>query len=147
MMEEKKYTSASTRGRTLQERHFILFSVALVLLLILGGLFIILFFSEGAGPVQVFGVPLIMGGLFAPHLAMRLLLTSDEIRGHCPHCWSPVKTSDSAFNLNCTDCHQRIAVRDRRLYRTEAHRNPVQDSGLQGGPSAHRLQSNELRNG
>lgn len=138
MMEEKKYTSASTTGRTLQEVHFILLSVALGLLLILGGLLIILFFSEGAGPGRLFGLPLIIGGLFAPHLAMRLFLTRNEISGPCPYCCSPVKISDSALNLNCPGCHQRVAVRDRRFYRTEAHRNPVSDRGLQGEPSAHR---------
>jgi DNA-directed RNA polymerase subunit RPC12/RpoP len=138
MMEEKKDTVASRTGRTLQEVHLIMFSVALGLLLILGGLFIILFFNEGTGPGRVFGVPLIIGGLFAPHLAMRLFLSGHEISGPCPYCWSPVKTSDSALNLNCPDCHQRIVVRDRRLYRTEARRNPVDDRGLQDQPSAHR---------
>ncbi len=125
MMEEKMYTNASTTGRTLQDVRFILFSVALGMLLILGGLFIILFFSEGTGSVPVFGVPLIIGGLFTPHLAMRFFLIRNEICGPCPYCWSPVKTSDSALTVNCPDCHQRIVVRDRRLYRTEAHRNPV----------------------
>jgi hypothetical protein len=72
MMEEKKYTSASITGGKPQEVHLIMFSVALGLLLILGGLFIILFFSEGAGRVPVFGVPLMIGGLFAPDLAMPL---------------------------------------------------------------------------
>lgn len=124
-MEGKNYTGASRTGHTFQEVYLILFSIALGLLLILGGLFIVLFFSEQAGPVPVFGVPLIIGGLFAPHFAMRVLLTRDEISGCCPYCWSPVKTSDSALELNCPDCHQRIAVRDRHLYRMEADGNPV----------------------
>jgi hypothetical protein len=126
-MEEKKYTSASTAGRPLQEVHFILLSVALGFLLILGGLLIILFFSEEPASGRVFALPLIIGGLFAPHLAMRLFLTRDEIIGPCPYCCSPVKASDAALNLNCPGCHQRVAVRDRRFYRTEAHGNPVSD--------------------
>lgn len=99
---------SSTTGRTRQEVSFIIFSVALGLLLILGGLFIILSFSEGSGWLRGFGVPLIIGGLFAPHLAMRLM--RNEICGPCPYCCSPVRTFDSALNVNCPDCHQRIVV-------------------------------------
>jgi len=125
MMDEKNYTGEPRTGRTHQEVHLILFSIALGLLLILGGLFIILFFGEQAGSVLVFGVPLIIGGLLAPHFAMRVLLTRDEISGPCPYCWSAVKTSDSALELNCPGCHQRIVVRDMRLNRTKADRYPV----------------------
>lgn len=124
-MDEKNYTGEPRTGRTHQEVHLILFSIALGLLLILGGLFIILFFGEEAGLVRVLGVPLIVGGLFAPHLAMRVFLTGYEISGACPYCWSHVKTSESALELNCPDCHQRIAVRDMRLYRTKADRYPI----------------------
>lgn len=124
-MEEKNHAGEVGTGCTHQEVHLILFSIALGLLLILGGLFIILFFGEQPGPVPVFGVPLIIGGLLAPHLAMRIFLTRDEISGPCPYCWSPVKTSVSGIELNCPDCHQRIAVRDMRLSRTKADRYPV----------------------
>jgi hypothetical protein len=142
-----KDTGASRIGRTPQEVHFILFSVALGLLLILGGLLIILFSSEAAGSGRVFSVPLIIGGLFAPHIAIRLLGTRDEVSGPCPYCWSPVKTSDSALKLNCPNCHQRIAVRDRRLYRTETHRNPVDSCGLEEKRLPIGSQPNELQNG
>jgi DNA-directed RNA polymerase subunit RPC12/RpoP len=134
-MEEKKYTGALRTARTFQEVNLILFSVGLGLLLILGGFFIILFSNEETGSEHVFGVPLIIVGLFAPHLAMRL---RNEISGPCPYCWSPVKTSDSTLKLNCPACHQRIVVRDTRLYRTEVQRNPVSDRGLQGEAPAHR---------
>jgi hypothetical protein len=125
MMEEKNHTGEPGTGRTHQDVHLILFSIALGLLLILAGLFIILFFGEEAGSVQVFGVPLIIGGLFAPHLAMRVFLTRCEISGPCPYCWSHVKPSESALELNCPDCHRRIAVRNMRLYRTKGDRYPV----------------------
>jgi hypothetical protein len=124
-MEEKNHPGEPGTGRTPQEVHLILFSIALGLLLILGGLFVILFFGEEAGSVQVFGVPLIIGGLLAPHLAMRLFQTRYEISGPCPYCWSHVKTSESALELNCPDCHRRITGRHMRLFRTKADRYPV----------------------
>lgn len=119
-MEENKYTAASRTGRTPQEVHLILFSIALGLLLILLGIFFILFSSEGTDSGRFFGVPLIIGGLFAPHLAMRLFPIRNEISRPCPYCRCPVKTSDSLLKLNCPKCHQQIAVRNTRLYRTEA---------------------------
>lgn len=141
-MGERNHTGEPGTGRTHHEVHLILFSIALGLLLILGGLFVILFFGEEAGSVQVFGVPLIIGGLLAPHLAMRVFQTTYEISGPCPYCWSHVKTSDSAFELN-----SRTAINGLRFaIGAYTKRKPTgtlsKTHGLQDEPSVHRV-SNE----
>lgn len=107
MIREKKFLVSVKTADTAQSVYLIVFAVALGLVLILAGLFIILFRSQDNYPESLFGLPLVVGGMFAPRLAIRLLRMNQIFR--CPKCGMVIKISDSIPKLTCPDCHQTLA--------------------------------------
>lgn len=107
VIEQKNLAAAKETGDTSQSVSLIIFAVALGSVLILAGLFFVLFRSQPNGP----GVPLIVAGMFAQRLVMRLR-RMNGIRGHCARCGTVVKSSDFRRELTCPDCEQDVAGRE-----------------------------------
>ena len=57
----------------------------------------------------ILGIPMIIGGVFAPLLGP--LIGFGSIKGKCPWCGSPVSSIRSAQSFDCEACNQRIAVK------------------------------------
>jgi predicted RNA-binding Zn-ribbon protein involved in translation (DUF1610 family) len=93
------------------------FSIALGLVLFIGGLVLSLTLGEGTGAGLIFGIPLIIAGLVIPLFMMRDLFTRNEMTAPCPSCSHPVKFSDATIRLDCPNCGETIAVRDMQLFR------------------------------
>jgi hypothetical protein len=103
MIREKKFLVSVKSADTAQSVYMIVFAGALSLVLIVAGLLIILFRSQDNSLESLFGVPLVVGGMFGARLTIRLLKMNQIFR--CPKCGTPIKISDSIPKLTCPDCH------------------------------------------
>jgi hypothetical protein len=102
--------------RTFDSAYSFSFSIALGLLLFIGGLVISLTFGNGNTIGLIFGIPLLIAGLVLPLFMMRDLFSKNEITGACPYCSVPIRTSNSTLRLECPGCGRAVGVRDMELY-------------------------------
>ncbi len=94
------------------------FAIGIGLLLFIAGLVISLTLGEGTIGL-IFGIPLLIAGLVLPLIMMRDLFTQNEVKGACPYCSIPIKTSDATIRLRCPSCGKEVAVRDMKLCAVE----------------------------
>jgi predicted RNA-binding Zn-ribbon protein involved in translation (DUF1610 family) len=118
-MAAKRPEAVKPEGRTFDEAYGFSFSIALGLVLFIGGLVLSLTLSQENSYGLFFGVPLIIAGLVIPLFMMRGSFTRSEIIAPCPNCGSEIKTTDSTMQLDCPTCGQTISVRDGGLYRRD----------------------------
>lgn len=102
-------------GRTFDSAYSFSFSIAIGLVLFIAGLVISLTLGQGATIGLIFGIPLLLAGLVLPVFMMRDLFQHNEVKGACPYCATPIKTSDATIRLNCPSCKRLIEVREATL--------------------------------
>jgi hypothetical protein len=102
-------------GRTFDSAYSFSFSIAVGLVLFIAGLVISLTLGQGATIGLIFGIPLLIAGLVLPVFMMRDLFQHNEVKGACPYCAAPIKTSDATIRLNCPSCKRLIEVRETTL--------------------------------
>lgn len=106
-------------ARTFDSAYSFSFSIALGLLLFIGGLVISLTFGKGNVVGLIFGIPLLIAGLVLPLIMMRDLFSKNEISAPCPYCGVPIKTANSTLQLECPGCGRVVGVRDMKLWTLE----------------------------
>ncbi len=111
--------SVRASQKTFDSAYGFSFSIALGLILFIGGLVISLALGEGTGIGLVFGIPLLIAGLAVPLFMMRDVFRKSEIEGACPKCGGSIHTTDATIRLNCPVCNQRLAVKDMKFIKTE----------------------------
>jgi hypothetical protein len=114
-MSENETDGAKTR-RTFDGAFGFSFSIAVGLLLFIVGLFISLTVGGAGGIGLIFGIPLLVAGLFIPLFTMRDLFKTSEIQAPCPKCGATIKTSDATLQLRCPGCQSVIDVREGELF-------------------------------
>jgi hypothetical protein len=97
-------------GRTFDSAYSFSFSIAIGLILFIGGLVISLTVGQSASIGLIFGIPLLIAGLVLPVFMVRDLFHRNEISGACPHCSAPIKTTDATIRLNCPVCKSSLEV-------------------------------------
>jgi hypothetical protein len=102
--------------RTFDSAYSFSFSIAVGLLLFIGGLVISLTFGNGNTVGLIFGIPLLIAGLVLPLIMMRDLFSRNEISGNCPYCSLPIKTASSTLRLECPGCGRVVGVRNMELF-------------------------------
>ena len=118
-MAAKGTEAAKPAGRTFDEAYGFSFSIALGLILFIGGLVLSLTLGQQSSFGLFFGIPLIVAGLVIPLFMMRGAFTRSEIKGHCPACDFEINTTDSTMQLDCPNCGRTLAVRDGGLHLKE----------------------------
>ena len=106
--------------RTFDSAYSFSFSIAVGLILFIGGLVISLTLGQSATIGLVFGIPLLLAGLILPVIMMRDLFHQNVVTGDCPYCGAAIKTSDATIRLNCPACKRLIEVKDSSLLRGES---------------------------
>jgi DNA-directed RNA polymerase subunit RPC12/RpoP len=66
----------------------------------------------------ILGVPLILGAIFAPLLGPMIGLGA--LKGKCPWCGAQLGAISSKQSFDCSHCHQRVLIRNRKFVRAEA---------------------------
>ena len=117
-MAEKQTEDESSR-RTFDGAYGFSFSIAVGLVLFIGGLIISLTLGGGSTVGLIFGIPLLAAGLFIPLFMMRDLFKTSEIKEPCPNCGQTIKTSDATLQLRCPGCQKVIDVREEKLFLAE----------------------------
>lgn len=107
------------KGRSFDSAFGFSFAIAIGLVLFIAGLVISLTLGEGTSIGLIFGIPLLLAGLILPFLMMRDTFTQNEVRGVCPYCSTPIKTSDATIRLRCPACQREVAVKDMKLLPVE----------------------------
>ncbi len=107
--------TAVKRGRTFDSAFGFSFAIGIGLVLFIGGLVISLTVGETTSIGLIFGIPMLIAGIVLPLIMMRDLFTQNEIKGACPHCATPIRTSDATLRLRCPNCKREVAVRDAQL--------------------------------
>jgi predicted RNA-binding Zn-ribbon protein involved in translation (DUF1610 family) len=115
-MAEKRTDAVKPAGRTFDEAYGFSFSIALGLLLFIGGLVISLTLGQESSFGLFFGIPLMLAGLVVPLFMMRGIFARDEINAPCPVCGAEIKTTDATMQLDCPNCGKTISIRDGGLY-------------------------------
>jgi len=115
----RRPASARATERTFDSAYGFSFSIALGLILFIGGLVISLALGEGTGIGLVFGIPLLIAGLAVPLFMMRGVFRKSDMEGACPHCGNTIHTTDATIRLNCPVCNQRLMVKDMKFIKTE----------------------------
>ena len=95
------------------------FAIGIGLILFIGGLVITLTLGQGTSIGLIFGIPLLIAGLVLPLIMMRDMFTQNEVKGACPYCSTPIKTSEATIRLRCPSCGKEVAVRDTKLMAVE----------------------------
>src|SRR5262249_534497 len=116
-MEANKAVEVETKPRrTFDSAYGFSFSVAVGLVLFIGGLIISL--SVGGSTVigLIFGIPLLVAGLVIPLFMMRDLFKTNEVKGPCPNCGATLGTSDATLQLRCPSCQSVIVVREGEFF-------------------------------
>ena len=114
-MAEKLTENAEAR-RTFDGAYGFSFSIAIGLVLFIGGLIISLTLGGGTSLGLIFGIPLLVAGLIIPIFMMRDLFKTNEINEPCPGCGAMIRTSDATLHLRCPGCQSVIDVRDEKLF-------------------------------
>jgi len=65
----------------------------------------------------ILGVPLILGAIFAPLLGPMIGLGA--LKGSCPWCGGQLGAISSKQSFDCSHCHQRVLIRNRKFVRAE----------------------------
>jgi len=117
-MAEETTDKAKPR-RTFDSAYGFSFSIAVGLVLFIGGLIISLTVGQGTSIGLIFGIPLLAAGLIIPMFMMRDLFKTNEVSEPCPNCGETIKTSDATLQLRCPNCHKVINVREERFYLAE----------------------------
>ena len=107
------------RGRTFDSAYVFSFAIAAGLILFIAGLVISLTLGNGTSLGLIFGIPLLLAGLILPVFMMRDLFKQNEVKGPCPYCSNPIRTSDATLSLMCPNCKNVVMVRDMKLYPKE----------------------------
>jgi predicted RNA-binding Zn-ribbon protein involved in translation (DUF1610 family) len=116
---EPKTSEQGKPGRGFDSAYSFSFAIAIGLVLFIGGLVISLTLGQGTSIGLIFGIPLLIAGLVLPLIMMRGMLTQNEVKGTCPYCSKPIRTSDATLRLRCPSCGKEVAVRDMELLRVE----------------------------
>ncbi|HAF12918.1 MAG TPA: hypothetical protein DHU55_06235 [Blastocatellia bacterium] len=114
-----KEPATAKSGRTFDSAYRFSFAIAVGLILFIAGLVISLTLGDGSSIGLFFGIPLLLAGLVLPLFMMRDLFTLNEVKGPCPYCAAPIRTSDATIKLECPACKNVVVVRDMKLYRSE----------------------------
>ena len=109
---ENKVSETAKLGRTFDGAYGFSFAIALGLLLFIAGLIITLTLGQGTSLGLIFGIPLLVAGILLPLVMMRGGLKQTMVDGVCPHCQTPIKTTDATIRLNCPACNRKLVVRD-----------------------------------
>jgi hypothetical protein len=117
-MEANKTVEPGSR-RTFDGAYGFSFSIAVGLVLFIGGLIVSLTLGQGTNLGLIFGIPLVMAGLIIPIFMMRDLFKTTEIKGPCPKCGATIRTSDATLQLRCQGCQSVINIRDEKLFLAE----------------------------
>jgi hypothetical protein len=113
-MENEK--SQNLKGnRSFDSAYGFSFAIGIGLLLFIAGLVISLTLGESTSMGLIFGIPLLIAGIVLPLVMMRDLFVLNEVKGNCPYCSTPIKTSDATLRLRCPSCQREVAVRDKKL--------------------------------
>lgn len=115
-MAAKRPEAVKPAGRTFDEAYGFSFSIALGLVLFIGGLVLSLTLGQQSSFGLFFGIPLIIAGLVIPLFMMRGAFTRSEIKSSCPACGFEINTTDSTMQLDCPNCGRTLSVRDGGLY-------------------------------
>ena len=107
------------RRRTFDSAYAFSFAIAAGLILFIAGLVISLTLGNGTSLGLIFGIPLLLAGLILPVFMMRDLFKQNEVKGPCPYCSAPIRTSDATLSLMCSDCKNVVMVRDMKMYQKE----------------------------
>jgi predicted RNA-binding Zn-ribbon protein involved in translation (DUF1610 family) len=116
MFMEAKRAEAAKANRTFDGAYGFSFSIALGLVLFIGGLVVSLTLGGESSLGLVFGVPLLIAGLAVPLFMMRGVFARNNIDEPCPACGSDIHTTDATMRLDCPKCGRTIQVRDMHLY-------------------------------
>jgi hypothetical protein len=117
-MENRKAGSAvtmsggavNTSGRTIDGAYGFSLSIALGLILFIGGLVVSVAFGMSGGTGLIFGVPLMLAGLVIPLFMMREHFSQHDVDGACPECGSDIHTTEATVRINCPSCKQHLSV-------------------------------------
>lgn len=104
-------------GRSFDSAYGFSFAIGIGLLLFIAGLVISLTLGESTSIGLIFGIPLLIAGIVLPLIMMRDLFVLNEVKGACPYCSAPIRTSDATLRLRCPSCQKEVAVRDKSLFR------------------------------
>jgi predicted RNA-binding Zn-ribbon protein involved in translation (DUF1610 family) len=113
---EAKRNEAIKPGRNLDGAAGFSFSIALGLVLFIGGLVVSLTLGGDSSLGLMFGVPLLIAGLAVPLFMMRGVFARNDIDEPCPACGSDIHTTDATMRLDCPKCGKTIQVRNMHLY-------------------------------
>jgi hypothetical protein len=112
---EAKESEVDKSGRSFDSAYTFSFSIALGLILFIGGLVISLTLGEGGTLGLIFGIPLLLAGLVLPLIMLRNFFGQNEIVAPCPYCSAQIKTSDSTLKLQCPACKGVVVVNNMKL--------------------------------
>ena len=116
---ESETTERVKSGRGFDSAYSFSFSIAIGLVLFIGGLVISLTLGQGTVIGLIFGIPMLIAGLVLPLIMMRDMFTQNEVKGLCPYCSAQIRTSDATIRLRCSSCGKEVAVRDMKLLAVE----------------------------
>lgn len=85
-------------------------SIALGLILFIGGLVVSVAFGMSGGTGLIFGIPLMMAGVVIPLFMMREHFSQNDVKGACPECGSDIHTTEATVRINCPSCKQHLSV-------------------------------------
>ena len=111
-----KRPEAAKPARTFDEAYGFSFSIALGLVLFIGGLILSLTIGQESSFGLIFGIPLLIAGLVIPLFMMRGVFHRADVIAPCPACGAEVKTTDATLQLDCPTCGKTLSVRDGGLY-------------------------------
>ena len=117
-MEANKTVEPGSR-RSFDGAYSFSLSIALGLVLFIGGLVISLTIGGGTNTGLIFGIPLLVAGLVIPIFMMRGLFKTTEIKEPCPKCGATIRTSDATLQLRCQVCGSVLDVRNEKLFLAE----------------------------
>jgi predicted RNA-binding Zn-ribbon protein involved in translation (DUF1610 family) len=112
---EPKTSERVKPGRGFDSAYSFSFAIGIGLILFIAGLVISLTLGQGTSIGLIFGIPLLIAGLVLPLIMMRAMFTQNEVKGACPYCSAPIRTSDATLRLRCPSCGKEVAVRDKKL--------------------------------
>lgn len=115
-MAAKRPENVKPAGRTFDEAYGFSFSIALGLVLFIGGLVLSLTIGQENSFGLFVGIPLLIAGLVIPLFMMRGVFARNDIVAPCPACGAEIKTTDATLQLDCPNCGKTISVRDEKLY-------------------------------
>ncbi len=111
--------AANSTGRTIDGAYGFSLSIALGLILFIGGLVVSVALGMSAGTGLLFGIPLMIAGLVVPLFMMREHFTQNDVDGACPECGSHIHTTEATVRINCPNCKQHLSVNGAQFIRAK----------------------------